>query len=418
MLAEDRANLVLSAKIVAATGKDETDVTERLREIVRAGIPQFFRTGTFDDAFQGHRKTMEILYGIEVTKCIALKVDESDPLPRVLFDDADQSSESAKDRAKATTSPLKRKLQVFVSSTYEDMKDERQAAVEVILQAGHIPAGMELFSAGDESQMDTIRQWIDDSDVFMLILGGRYGTIEEKSGKSYIELEYDHAITTKKPFFAIVIDEKYLEEKIHLRSSSVFEKKSGHLMIPFKEKVKQKMCSTYGNLDQLKLMAFRALADMSHRNLRGWVRGDEAIDATATLKEIERLQNENGELRTKMQEMQSSEMALGMPVNLDAVADILGAEATQLLTAAALSDGRITFAESMGDARIYAGEKFQLRLDTHRKQAIWRAAINELIRCGAAEAEGISCTLTNLGYQLSDVIVASQGQNNPSEAAK
>jgi hypothetical protein len=41
----------------------------------------------------------------------------------------------------------RKKLQVFVSSTYEDLK-ERQAAVEVILTAGHIPAGVELFAAG------------------------------------------------------------------------------------------------------------------------------------------------------------------------------------------------------------------------------------------------------------------------------
>lgn len=36
----------------------------------------------------------------------------------------------------------KKKLQVFVSSTYVDLKEERQAAVEAILNAGHIPAGM------------------------------------------------------------------------------------------------------------------------------------------------------------------------------------------------------------------------------------------------------------------------------------
>jgi len=67
---------------------------------------------------------------------------------------------------------VKKKLQVFISSTYTDMRAERQAAVEAILRAGHIPAGMELFAAGDESQLETICRWIDDSDVFMLILGG------------------------------------------------------------------------------------------------------------------------------------------------------------------------------------------------------------------------------------------------------
>jgi hypothetical protein len=77
----------------------------------------------------------------------------------------------------------KKKLQVFVSSTYTDLRDERQAAVEGILSAGHIPAGMELFAAGDQSQMGVIRRWIDESDVFLLIFGGRYGAIETESGK-------------------------------------------------------------------------------------------------------------------------------------------------------------------------------------------------------------------------------------------
>ena len=60
---------------------------------------------------------------------------------------------------------MKRKLQVFVSSTFLDLKAERQAAVEAILLAGHIPAGMELFSAGDESQLEIIKKWIEASDI-------------------------------------------------------------------------------------------------------------------------------------------------------------------------------------------------------------------------------------------------------------
>lgn len=61
---------------------------------------------------------------------------------------------------------MNKKLQVFVSSTYTDLIEERQAAVEAILDAGHIPAGMELFKAG-KSQMKTIRKWIDESDIYI-----------------------------------------------------------------------------------------------------------------------------------------------------------------------------------------------------------------------------------------------------------
>lgn len=38
-----------------------------------------------------------------------------------------------------------KKLQIFVSSTYTDLKEERQAAVEAILSSGNIPAEREIF---------------------------------------------------------------------------------------------------------------------------------------------------------------------------------------------------------------------------------------------------------------------------------
>ena len=106
-----------------------------------------------------------------------------------------------------------KKLQIFVSSTYIDLKQERQAAVEAILKSGHIPAGMELFTAGDESQLETIYRWIDSSDIYMLILGARYGSIEPKSALSYTELEYDYAIDKGIPFFAVVANDAEIERR-------------------------------------------------------------------------------------------------------------------------------------------------------------------------------------------------------------
>src|ERR1044072_2916213 len=110
--------------------------------------------------------------------------------------------------------PQNKKLQVFISSTYMDLQEERQGAVEAILRAGHIPAGMELFAAGDKSQLAVIQRWIDESDVYLLILGGRYGNIESESQKSYVQLEYEYASARGKPIFAVVIDEAYLKKKV------------------------------------------------------------------------------------------------------------------------------------------------------------------------------------------------------------
>lgn len=109
---------------------------------------------------------------------------------------------------------MSKKLQVFISSTFTDLQDERQAAVESVLKSGHIPAGMELFRSGDQSQKDTITKWIEESDVYLLILGGRYGSIEETTGKSYTHWEYDLAGELKKPRFAVVISSDALQKKL------------------------------------------------------------------------------------------------------------------------------------------------------------------------------------------------------------
>lgn len=107
----------------------------------------------------------------------------------------------------------KKKLQVFVSSTFTDLQAERQEAVSAILKAGHIPAGMELFTAGDQSQLQVVKRWIDDSDIYMLILGTRYGSLEPGSQLSYTELEYDYAVSLGKPLFAVVLDDTGIDRK-------------------------------------------------------------------------------------------------------------------------------------------------------------------------------------------------------------
>jgi uncharacterized protein DUF4062 len=56
------------------------------------------------------------------------------------------------------------KYQVFISSTYEDLKDERDRVIKAILEMSHIPVGMEMFNAADESQWNIIKRRIEESD--------------------------------------------------------------------------------------------------------------------------------------------------------------------------------------------------------------------------------------------------------------
>jgi hypothetical protein len=166
-----------------------------------------------------------------------------------------------------------KRLQVFVSSTFEDLKAERQVAVEAILAAGHIPAGMELFAADNESQMTVIKQWIDESDAYVLILGGRYGSIEPKSGKSYTHLEYEYAVQKNKPICACVAEDCAIEKKVKKIGRSAMEQKAPDKLSSFREEVMNRMVAKWSDPRDIRIAIADALASLSRKSdLIGWVR--------------------------------------------------------------------------------------------------------------------------------------------------
>jgi hypothetical protein len=93
---------------------------------------------------------------------------------------------------------MNKRYQVFISSTFEDLKEERQAVLKAVLEMDHMPAGMELFPPSDETAWRLICDVIDSSDYYALIIGGRYGSLDE-AGIGFTEKEYDYAIQQKKP---------------------------------------------------------------------------------------------------------------------------------------------------------------------------------------------------------------------------
>lgn len=197
---------------------------------------------------------------------------------------------------------MNKKLQVFVSSTYMDLIDERQAAVEAILDAGHIPAGMELFKAGNESQLKTIYKWIDHSDVYMLILGGRYGSIEPESNMSYTELEYRYALSKNIPVFAVVLSESFLTGKINALSlSAVTEQKAPEKYQAFKAFVMSKIIREVNDCKDIKIAIHSTLNEfMNEYDLTGWIRNTNENDTVQLLKDKCALAETNNSLNREI----------------------------------------------------------------------------------------------------------------------
>lgn len=99
------------------------------------------------------------------------------------------------------------KYQVFVSSTYIDLAEERRQILDVLLMADCIPAGMESFVAQDDEQFSIIKKVIDLCDYYILILGKRYGSVSNKTGISYTEMEYNYAIERGIPVLVFALSD-------------------------------------------------------------------------------------------------------------------------------------------------------------------------------------------------------------------
>ena len=186
------------------------------------------------------------------------------------------------------------KYQVFISSTYDDLKVERNQVIKAVLEMGHIPVGMEMFSAADEEQWKIITRQIDESDYYVIIVAHRYGSL---SGKvSYTEKEFDYAQSKGIPIYGFVMDSSVEP----LAKNTEKDKNKIVALEKFRTKVKQRPVSFWSTADDLHGKVSISLMKAFNTNPRvGWVRAS-ASTGPEVSQELSRLSKENSELRAQI----------------------------------------------------------------------------------------------------------------------
>jgi hypothetical protein len=190
---------------------------------------------------------------------------------------------------------MDKRYQVFISSTYADLQEERQVVIQALLELDCIPAGMELFPAASEDQWTLIKQVIDDCDYYMVIVAGRYGSIGPDS-LSYTEMEYRYALDTGKPIIGFIHRNPGALGANRCEST---EEGKGKLS-DFRDFVQKKMCRFWESPADLGSKVSRDLVKLIKNNPGiGWVRGDLVADEIAT-EEILGLRRRNEELEQEL----------------------------------------------------------------------------------------------------------------------
>lgn len=191
---------------------------------------------------------------------------------------------------------MEKRYQVFVSSTYADLKEERQRVTQTLMEMDCIPAGMELFPATDEEQWEFIKRVIDDCDYYLLIIGGRYGSTTEE-GISYTEKEYDYAVENRIKVIAL----------LHENPDSIPTSKTDldptlrTSLLAFREKISTNRLVKFWN-DASELPGLVALSLTKTIKLfpaTGWVRTS-AISNEDLLNELNELRKENTSLKAEI----------------------------------------------------------------------------------------------------------------------
>lgn len=97
---------------------------------------------------------------------------------------------------------------VFISSTFIDLKEERKEIWELLKKYDVIIRGMEQFGARKEDSLTTCITELEQSDIYVGIIGYRLGTIDVKTGKSFTQLEYEKALELGKEILIYLIDDE------------------------------------------------------------------------------------------------------------------------------------------------------------------------------------------------------------------
>jgi hypothetical protein len=211
--------------------------------------------------------------------------------------------------------PIERRYQVFVSSTYQDLEDERREIIQALLELDCIPSGMEMFPAANDDQWTLIKRVIDDCDYYLVVIAGRYGSVTT-DGMSFTEREYRYALQCGKPIIAFL---HKAPQKIPLEKSEEDATKRPKLA-EFRSLAEQKLVRYWETPSELGSVVSRSLIKLTRDYpADGWVRGG-AVSS-------EEARGQILELQLKVQQLEA-ELSSAGGVDPKLVADLAKGEDT------------------------------------------------------------------------------------------
>jgi CheY-like chemotaxis protein len=100
-------------------------------------------------------------------------------------------------------------MKVFLSSTYEDLREHRARAAEAIERLGQQGVRMEVFGSRPGDATNESLDEVAACEVFVGIYAHRYGFVPSRISTSITEREFDFAQQCGKPMLCFMVDEEF-----------------------------------------------------------------------------------------------------------------------------------------------------------------------------------------------------------------
>ena len=135
---------------------------------------------------------------------------------------------------------------IFISSTYKDLIDHREAVSDVLMRMKRQFSAMEFFGSRTDEAIPACRKEIEECDILVGIYAWRYGWIPPGGELSITEQEFDIAIELKKSCLCYIVSSQ------HPWPPSLVDKgKNAEALENFKTKVSKLVRSEFTTPDNL-----------------------------------------------------------------------------------------------------------------------------------------------------------------------